>query len=257
MLPAMRELDLDGDGFAGELTSLAPPPRARPWVPRLAAAARAGVRAGLLPAAVVFALYFAAHRHLPLPWAKIASVLAAYGPAVGVSLAVLTELFVMLFDRAARGRRWLAPIANPVTAGALGGALAGIAPGAIGVTVFGSYRGPYAGTALIAGALIAGSMLVAVPLARRARRERWPHLAHDHRVIATAAALATLILCAVAAVIAPILVHDAFARTLHGTLAETGPTAGALCGAIGGAIVGLFAGLVIALGRSLRPPRAP
>lgn len=251
----MRELD--ADGFAGELTSRAPPPRRpRPWVPRLGAAVRIGARAGLLPAIAVFAIYFLAHHARPMPWVRIASVLAIYGPAVGVLLAVFTEVFVMLLDRVARAGPGLVVIANPVTAGALGGALAGVVPGAVGVTVFGAYTGPYAGTGLIAGALIAGSMLVAVPLARRARRARWPRRpgARDHRVIAAAAAIATLILCAVAAVLAPVIVHSAFARTLGGSLAETGPIAGAIAGAIGGGVVGIFVGLVIAIGRSLRPP---
>jgi hypothetical protein len=258
MIPGMRELD--ADGFAGELTSLAPPRPARTLAPRLAAAVRIGVRAGLLPAAAVFAIYFLAHHALPMPWVRIASVLAIYGPAVGVLLAVLTELLVIGLDRVARAGHGLVAVANPVTAGALAGALAGVIPGAVGVTVFGSYTGPFVGTGLIAGALITGSMLVAVPLARRARRERWPLLAkapdaREGRVIAAAAGIATLILCAVAAVIAPIIVHSAFARTLSGTLAETGPTVGAIAGAIGGGIVGIFVGLVIALGRSLRPPR--
>ncbi len=255
MISSMRELD--ADGFAGELTELAPPRPPRTWVPRLAAAVRTGVRAGLLPACAVFAIYFVAHRHLPMPWLRIASVLAVYGPAVGMLLAIATELFVMLFDRVARARRRLAAIANPVTAGALGGTLAGIVPGAVGVTVFGSYTGPFVGTGLIAGALIAGSMLVAVPLARRARRDRWPRSAgdaHEQRALTAAAAIATLILCAVAAVIARILVHSAVARSLLGTLAETGPPVGAIAGASGGGIVGIFVGLVIALGRSLRPP---
>jgi len=266
----MRELD--ADGFAGELTSLAAPRRARAWVPRLGAAVRIGIRAGLVPAAAVFAIYFMANHALPMPWVRIASVLAVYGPAVGVLLAVLTEVFVMLFDRIARAGHGLVAVANPVTAGALGGVLAGIVPGAVGVTVFGSYTGPFVGTVLIAGALITGSMLVAVPLARRARRERWPlrpagrdvaapparedtPAARDDRVIAAAAAIATLILCAVAAVIAPIIVATAFAETVRGTLEETGPVVGAIAGAIGGGIVGLFVGLVIALGLSLRPPR--
>ena len=252
----MRELD--ADGFAGELTSLAPARRERAWVPRLGAAVRIGIRAGLVPSAAVFAIYFVAHHALPMPWVRIASVLAVYGPAVGVLLAVLTELFVMLFDRIARAGHGLAAVANPVTAGTLGGVLAGIVPGAVGVTVFGSYTGPFVGTVLIAGALITGSMLVAVPLARRARRARWPVRppAHDDRVIAAAAAIATLILCVVAAVIAPIIVATAFAETVRGTLEETGPVVGAIAGAVGGGIVGLFVGLVIALGRSLRPRSA-
>jgi hypothetical protein len=272
MLSAVRELHLlrepdlrepDADDFAGEVTARAPARPRRAWVPRLAAAVRTGVRAGLLPAAAVFAIYFVANRHLAMPWAKIASILAVYGPAVGVSLSVLAELLVMAFDRAARAHRGLAAIANPVTAGALAGALAGIVPGAVGVTVFGSFRGPFAGTGLIAGALIAGCMLVAVPIARRARRARWPGLAtaaatatRDRRALAAATAIATLILCAIAAVVAPLLVHGAFARTL-GTLAETGPTVGAITGIICGGIVGVFVGLVIALGRSLYPLRAP
>jgi hypothetical protein len=239
--------DVDSEAIAGELRPIEAPRPPRAWAPRARGTLRIGFRAGALPGAAVFAIYFLAHHELPMPWVRIASILAIYGPAVGVLLALSTDLLVALFDRIARAGYGLRVLANPVTAGGLAGALSGIVPGAIGVTVFGSYHGPFVGTGLIAFALIAGSMMVAVPLALRERRARF---AHGHRrAVATAAVLATLILCAVASVLAPLIVNAAFAE-VRGAVAEHGLAVGAVSGLIGGGIVGVYVGLVIALGRS-------
>jgi hypothetical protein len=157
----------------------------------------------------------------------------------------------MAFDAFASLARPLGWIANPVTAGVLGGALAGIAPGAIGVSVFGSYHGPFAGTAVLSGAVITGALMTAVPLARRARRLRFKD--NSDLVIVVAAVIATLILCAVAAVIAPIIVDVAFVE-IRGAVEDYGIAVGAVVGGLGGAVAGFFIGMVIALGRALRPP---
>lgn len=249
----MRELDLDA--IAGQVTAAGERTERGALRSRYGAAVRIGVRAGLVPAIAVFLVYFIEHHAVPMPWARIAVLLAIYGPLIAVSLAVLTELFVAAFDRVARLGCGLVAIANPVTAGTLGGALAGVAPGAAGVVIFGSYTGPFVGTVLLTGALIAGAMLVAVPLARRARQARWPQARHD-RVIIAAAVLATLILCAVSAVVAPVIVASAFAQAMAGRLQTDGPMIGAVAGVLAGAIVGSFTGLVIAIGRSLQPRRA-
>src|SRR5262249_24116854 len=139
---------------------------------RLRAAFVNGFIAGLFPAGVVFAIYYVVNHEMDLPWVQIGSILAVFAPITGISLAGLSEALLLVFDRLARGWRPLVAIANPITAGAIGGAIAGIAPGAIGVTVFGSYRGPFVGTWMIAFANITGAVMVAVPLARRARRAR-------------------------------------------------------------------------------------
>jgi hypothetical protein len=246
--------DVDDEGFAGELRAAHPPRRGSSLGARLRATVAIGFRAGLLPSAIVLAVYWFAHRDAPLPWVRIGSLLAVYGPGVGILLATSVELLVAVADRVDRSGRErlgvpLVAIANPVTAGGVAGMVAGIAPGAIGVVVFGSYHGPFVGTALIAFGLIAGAMLVAVPLAIRARRARGAR--DDMRVIAAATGIATLILCAVAAVIAPVIVGGAF-ELARGAMEDATGLVGAVAGALGGGVVGVFIGIVIALGRSLR-----
>lgn len=208
-----------------------------------------GVRAGALPGAVIGVVYFLANHDTDLPWLRIGSILAIYGPAVGILVATLIELFVLVFDRIARLGHRLHLVFNPIIAGGLGGAIAGIAPGIVAVVVFGGYHGPFAGTGLIAFGLISGSMMIAIPAARRARAAR--QRARDDRAIAAAAVIATLIVCAVAAVIAPMMVDAALARARTG-VAATGPVIGTVSGLIAGGIAGIYIGLVITLGRVLR-----
>ncbi|MEO8702886.1 MAG: hypothetical protein ABI867_22770 [Kofleriaceae bacterium] len=242
----MREPE--DEGFAGELRSIAPVRRASDLAPRLRAAFVTGIKAGIVPSVIVFVAYFLLNRDAGLPWVRLGSILAIYGPAIGVLLATFVELFVFVTDRIAKLGFGLWLVANPVTAGGFAGALAGIAPGAVGVVVFGAYKGPFVGTGLIAFGLIAGSVMVAVPLAIRARRARG--IPDDRAMIGVATVSATLILCAAAAVIAPIIVGSAF-HEVRGAVDEFGGIVGAVAGAAGGMIVGVFIGLVIALGRSL------
>ena len=246
---AERGEELIEEELAWELHSVHVPRRPSTWAPRIKAAIANGIIAGLLPSALVLVLYFLDNRDAPLPWVKIASILAVYGPAVGVSLAVLVEALVMITDRIARVGFGLVVVANPIVAATLGGLLAGIVPGAVGVVVFGSYHGPFVGTGLIAFGLIAGAVMVAVPLAIRARRARGNP--PDTGVIAAATVFATTILCAVAAVIAPVIVGGAFAAA-QSNVEEHGGIVGAVAGALGGGVVGVFIGIVIAFGRSLR-----
>lgn len=243
----MRAVDLEDD-LAWELAVPASTKRASIVRQRLVAAFGNGVLAGLIPSAIVLAIYFIQHHDAALPWIKIASILAVYGPGIGVLLAVLCEALTMLTDRIARVGYGLVVIANPVIACALGGVLAGIAPGAIGVVVFGSYRGPFVGTELIALGLISGSVMVAVPLAKRARRLR--NAKPNALVIGAATLIATAILCAVAAIIAPVIVGSAFAEARNG-IEDYGGLIGAVAGAVGGGVVGVFIGIVIVFGRSL------
>ncbi len=245
----MRAVAEDDDELAWELWSPARARRTSVIGPRLAAAVGNGILAGLLPSAIVLAIYFFDHGEADLPWVRIASILALYGPAVGVLLAVCCEALTMVTDRIARAGFGLVALANPISACTLGGVLAGIAPGAVGVVVFGSYRGPFVGTGLIAFGLIGGAVLVAVPLAVRARRIR--EAPRNMLVIGAATVIATLILCAVAAVVAPVIVGSAFAEARN-SVEEHGGLVGAVAGAVAGGVVGVFIGIVIAVGRSLR-----
>jgi hypothetical protein len=244
-------VDLEDD-LAWELAVPASTKRASITRQRLVAALGNGVLAGLIPSAIVLVVYFVQHRDADLPWIKIASILAVYGPGIGVLLAVFCEALTMLTDRIARVGYGLVAIANPIIAGAVAGVLAGIAPGAIGVMVFGSYRGPFVGTELIAFGLISGSVMVAVPLAIRARRSR--NAKPNALVIGAATLIATAILCAVAAIIAPVIVGSAFAEARNG-IEDYGGLIGAVAGALGGGVVGVFIGIVILFGRSLAARR--
>lgn len=241
--------DFDAEAIAGELSPLALPKPPPAWLARVGTAVRIGIRAGFYPTVIVFLAYYALNHAAPLPWIKIALLAAVYGPMVGVLLAVNVQVLVLVFDRIAAAGHGLRFVANPVTAGGLGGVLAGILPGSIGVTMFGSYRGPFVGTVLIAFALITGSGLIAIPLARGARTARGAP--DDARAIRTAALVATLILCALAVVIAPVIVDAAF-RQVNGYVQEHGATVGAVAGAVGGGVVGVYVGLVIAIGRRIR-----
>ncbi len=250
---AWEVLELDSEAFAGEVSSLLPPPRPSATGPRIRAAFWTGAKAGILPTTIVFAIYFLAHHdEADLPWLRIASIAAVYGPLVGISLAVAVETLVMLADRIARIGYGLGILANPVTAGGVAGMIAGIAPGAVGVSVFGSYRGPFLGTALIAFSLISGAGLISVPIAIRARRARGAP--DDLRVIAAASAIATLIVCAIALVVAPVIVESAFAQA-QGAVDEYGPIIGGAAGAAGGGVVGVYIGIVIVLSSGRRVAR--
>jgi hypothetical protein len=244
-------VELD-DELAWELCQPHVPRAQSTWAPRIAAAFANGVFAGLLPSATVLLIYFLGNRDADLPWLTIASILAVYGPAVGVLLAVFVEVLLIITDRIGRIGYGLQLLFNPITASTLAGMLAGIAPGAVGVIVFGSYHGPFVGTGLIAFGMIAGSVMVAVPVAVRARAVRGA--ARNHAVIAAATVFATLILCMVAAIVAPVIVGSAFAEA-QSNVEEHGGIVGAVAGGIGGGVVGVFIGIVIAFGRSLLPRR--
>jgi hypothetical protein len=252
----VRAADLDDD-LAWELAVPATTRRSSMVASRLASAFRNGVLAGLVPSAIVLGTYFFQHHEADLPWVKIASILAVYGPGVGVLLAVFCEALMIATDRIARVGFGLVAIANPITACALGGLLSGIAPGAIGVLVFGSYRGPFVGTSLIAFGLIAGAVMVAVPLAVRARRLR--EARKNPWIIGGATLIATAILCGVAAIIAPVIVGTAFDAAREGvTVDEYGGLIGAVGGAVGGGVSGVFIGIVVIVARGrLRASASP
>jgi hypothetical protein len=204
------------------------------------ACVKSGAIAGFVPAALVFAVYVFEAWEWGMPWLRIASVVAVFAPIAGVLLAGCVEVMVMWSDRVARAWWPLRVIANPLMAGLVGGVVAGIGPGAVGVPVFGSYSGPFLGTPELACACIGAAALVVVPAARRSGVRR----------IAVALGLATVIAAAMAAVVTPVVVDEAFAQIGDG-LQSQGAMIGAVCGAIAGGFLGLYVGLVIVLGRVL------
>jgi hypothetical protein len=205
-----------------------------------------GAIAGFVPATILYTVYVAVAWSFALPWLQIGSVLAVFAPLAGMMLALFVEGLVVATDRIARAWWPLRLVANPLVAGVVGGALAGIGPGAVGVTVFGSYEGPFVGTAPLAGACIASGLLVVWPIAKRCGCAR-PGMAIF---------LATIVLCAAAGMIAPVVVHMAFTE-IGSELKTHGPLVGAACGIVGGGTMGLYVGLVIVMGRivSLVRPR--
>jgi hypothetical protein len=207
-------------------------------VQRLGASLRGGAIAGVVPTAILFVIYIVEAWYWHLPWLRIASVLAIYAPVTGVLLAVCVEVSIVAMDRV--GSAWWPTrvLANPLIAGTVGGVIAGIFPGAFGVPVFGSYSGPFIGTAPLCCACIAAAALVVTPIARRSGVRR----------VALAMLLATPIACVLAAIVAPVIVETAFVQ-VNSTLDRDGPFIGAACGAIGGAFLGLYVGLVVVLGR--------
>jgi hypothetical protein len=99
------------------------------------------------PGAILFGWYYAKHHQtVAMPWAQIAVTSLVLAPLTGAAFGGLIRWFA---ERSGR----------PIASGIIGGALASIVPGIFAVAVFGSYRGPYAGSAEIAVMNIAISIL--------------------------------------------------------------------------------------------------
>lgn len=226
---------LEEEIFAWEAT-LQRPERVRN--PRWGRCMWGGAIAGFVPAAILYAIYVAVAWDFALPWLQIGSMLAVFAPLAGMMLAVFVEGLVVATDRMRRAWWPLGLAANPLVAGVVGGALAGIAPGAVGVTVFGAYEGPFVGTAPLAAACITSALLVVWPIAKRCGAAR-PGMAIF---------LATIVLCAAAGMIAPVVVHVAFTE-IGNELKTHGPLVGAGVGIVGGGTLGLYVGLVVVMGR--------
>lgn len=239
--------------FAGEVRRPAARPAASPRLARARGTLAIGLRAGLLPSLAVLVIYYAQHAGAPVPWARLATFGLAYGTMVGLLLTFGVDLLGTLFDRIARAGVGLGALFNPVSAGAVGGALAGVLPGLIATTSFHDIRGPFMGVPLIASSLIAGSLLAAVPLAGRAHRERRPGAPPPRLRLLIATVAATAIAGLAWAIASPVLITYAYAEA-YGTVSPAGATAGMLAGAAGGGALGMYAGIVVALGRGPRQP---
>jgi hypothetical protein len=251
---------IDSGVFAGELrpSQAGLAKSAKP--PLVRQAIRTGAFAGALPGAIVFIAYFVSNHGLPLPWVTLGTQVMCIATAAGMVLAGSVQAMVLAFDQIARIHPVLVAIANPIVAGALAGAIGGVIPGAIGVSILGAYHGPFLGTVPIACALIGGTTILIVPLTLRARRARCPKATGDRWCVAAATAIATVIVLALAVVIAPIMVEIAFSRA-RGS-AGSGfivveakvprATIGAIGGSIGGMVLGLYVGIAMAIGRALR-----
>jgi hypothetical protein len=174
--------------------------------------------------------------HMPL---AIALFVLVSGVCVGMGVGGAT-LFA-----ARRGAR----VPGLLLAGALGGALAGLAPGVLGIAGFGSLDAPYAGTANILSSILLGAIafvaLWSPQLFPHRERPLLVHLGH--------AAIASVISIGAFGMIAWSLVRTlGWVPSFH-ALADAAQAiglvpfallGGALLGALGGAAVGAACGLV-------------
>jgi hypothetical protein len=218
-----------------------PVPRA--WSLR---AALAGVLAIALGALLGASRYVALPGALDLDWSvgrmplAIALFVLVSGVSIGMGVGGAT-LFA-----ARRGAR----VPGLLLAGALGGALGGLAPGVLGIAGFGSLSAPYAGTANILSSCLLGAIaFVALwsPQLFPRHRER-PWLVHlGHAAVASVVSLGAFGMIAWSLVGTLGLVPDfhACADAAHAIgLLPFSLAAGAVLGAVGGAAIGAACGLV-------------
>jgi len=224
------------------MPTLSSVPAPRAWSLR---AALAGLLAITLGALLCTSRYVALPGALELDWGlghmplAIALFVLIGGISVGMGIGGAT-LFA-----ARRGAR----VPGLLLAGAIGGALAGLAPGVLGIAGFGSLHAPYAGTANILGSLLLGAItfvaLWSPQLFPHRERPLLLHLGH--------AAIASVISIGAFGMIAWSLVRTlGWVPSFH-ALADAAQvigllpfslSCGALLGAIGGAAIGAACGLV-------------
>ncbi|MEX1366547.1 MAG: hypothetical protein AB1Z98_25710 [Nannocystaceae bacterium] len=181
--------------------------------------------------------YVALPGALRLDWELMPTVLAVYVLVCGLSVGLCVGGATRVAARRGAGGLGLAG------AGALGGVLAGIAPGIMGIAGFGSLSAPYAGTANIMSSILVGAIaFVALwsPGLLPSRRERSPlkHLGH--------AALASVISLGAFGMVGWSLVRALDLVPSFDTLLELSAATGLLPFAIaGGVLLGAAAGAAI------------
>ena len=217
-------------------------------------AAWLGAVAALGPACILLGWYYAKHQALPLPWLKTMLITIVLAPFTGAAFGGAIRALIALSDRCARWR-WLA---NPISAGVAGGAIASVVAGVFAVAVFGSYHGPYAGSVEITVMTVVACTSLATLLAVEALRARRAPRGSDLMVaglLVIVAAIATAAVTLIAArMLAPSLVRDGiFLYTKRLALEAGSILVGGALGAIVGAIVGLHLGITIQLARWFAP----
>ncbi|MGE0398868.1 MAG: hypothetical protein AB7T06_19320 [Kofleriaceae bacterium] len=219
-----------------------------------ARAARLGAICALGPSLILFGWYFGKNHHLPLPWIRIAAISALLGMFTGAALGGCVQLLISASDRAKGIARI---VANPITAGLVGGAIASVLAGVCAVAVFGSFRGPYVGTVESGGMLIAACASLATVLAVDARRGAGvgsiADLAPAFGRVILAAILVGGAAVALAVAMAPALFADGMFWTVRYAVMEHGPvTVGCVLGVLVGALFGAHLALSIWLARRAR-----
>ncbi|MBA3500772.1 MAG: hypothetical protein M4D80_17640 [Myxococcota bacterium] len=189
------------------------------------------------PGAILFGWYYAKHHQtVAMPWTQIALVSLVLAPLTGASFGGLIRWFA---ERSGR----------PIASGVIGGALASIVPGIFAVAVFGSMRGPYAGSIQIAVMNIAACAALAIVMTTDALPKR--SLAKAIGIVLLAAGITAALTLGTAYAVAPSLFTDNGIFFVARGLAKQygGVPIGVLLGVIVGAIVGLHLGLCLALAR--------
>lgn len=225
---------------------------------RVSSAARLGALCGFGPGLMLFGWYYAHNGHLPLPWGTIALISAVLAPLTGAAFAGIVSLLIVWFDRHAGQTSHRRLYANPITAGIVGGALASIVTGVFAVAVFGSYRGPFAGTleitTMLFSACLAIATLLTVDTLRGSRPRSITDLTTAIGFVVAAGAVTAALTLGTAYLVAPSLFSEGMlwtARVLvkaHGSV-----TIGVVAGISIGAILGLHLGLSIFMARRSAP----
>jgi len=219
-------------------------------------AAWLGAIAAVGPACILLGWYYVQHQALPLPWLQTMLITIVLAPFTGAAFGGAVRALIALSDRCARGR-WLA---NPISAGVAGGAIASVVAGIFAVAVFGSYHGPYAGsleiTAMTVVACASLATLLAVDALRMHRAPRGSDLIVASLLVILAAVATAVVTLIAARLLAPSLVRDGiFLYTKRLALEAGGIRVGGALGAIVGAIVGLHLGITIQLARRFAASR--
>lgn len=203
---------------------------------------------------VLFAWYASANHHLPIPWLRTGILSVLTGLVTGAALGGGVQLLVGASQRV---RGIARVIANPATAGALGGALASVLGGVMAVVVFGANRGPYVGTLESAAMLIAACASLATLLTADAMRgggipriaDLGPALV---RVLIAAAIVSALAVAAAVAIVPSVFEIGVFWTARAAIAAHGQVTVGVIVGVLVGAVFGMHLGLSIWLGTRAR-----
>jgi hypothetical protein len=218
-----------------------PVPIPRAWFAR---AALTGILAITLGALLCTSRYVALPGALDLDWGRMPLAIGLFVLVAGVSVGVCVGGTTLL--AAHRGAR----VPGLMAAGAVGGLLAGVAPGILGIAGFGSLSAPYAGTANILSSTLLGAIaFVALwsPQLFPRHRER-PVLLHlAHAAVASVVSLGAfgMIAWSLVRTLGWVPTFDALAdAALAMGLVPFAVVVGALLTAAGGAAIGAACGLV-------------
>lgn len=208
-----------------------------------------GLRAalvGLLACGIGAVLCTANYLALPgaerLDWSRMPLAIALFVAVCGIAVGVCVG-----------GATLLATRRDPLgllLAGAAGGALAGVAPGILGIAGFGSLSAPYAGTANIMGSILVASIAFVALWSpqlfpRRAGRSLLRHLGHATLASVISLGAFGMVAWSVLGGLGWIPTFDPLADAAMAVgIVRFAVLGGALLGAAGGAAIGAACGLV-------------